>query len=576
MKKAIRIAIPAVLILAIILCSGWYLLIYDREFTRDVFVQVARHFDDNGKHATAIWYYNLAYRQANDNDAVAIELAEQYKASGNYTKAEYTLSHAIADGGSIDLYIALCKTYVEQDKLLDAVNMLNNVSNAEIKAQLDALRPKTPICEPDPTTAGSYYVQYITVYLSSLQGKLYANNRGEVPSVQTDLYQNGIVLHDGENTIYAVTVAENGLVSPVAIFRFTVGGVVEKVQFTDSAVEAEIRNLLSVSAEKVLYTDDLWSIKDFTVPKDAEKLDDLRHMISLERLTVNNATAGQLSHIASLTNLSELNITATDISAEELTVISRLPGLKKLTLSNCNLFSVNELKDAANLVYLDLSSNHIRNIDSLSGMTKLQELYLQSNSLTDLQALSSLFALTHLNVSYNNITTMSAIASCNKLVWLDASVNSLTNASYCRPLVNLEYLNLAYNSIREITPIASCTALKRLNISNNALESISALSALNKLVTLDFSYNNVTVLPTWDTEAALVNIYGAYNKLTSLSPLKGLAHLNNVFMSYNAGISSVNELAICPVLIQVDVYGTKVKDASALTAQSIIVNYNPT
>ena len=36
----------------------------------------------------------------NNGDAAgAIELAEQYKSSGNFTKAEFTLSNAIADGG---------------------------------------------------------------------------------------------------------------------------------------------------------------------------------------------------------------------------------------------------------------------------------------------------------------------------------------------------------------------------------------------------------------------------------------------------------------------------------------------
>jgi hypothetical protein len=46
-------------------------------------------------------------------------------------------------------------------------------------------------------------------------------------------------------------------------------------------------------------------------------------------------------------------------------------------------------------------------------------------------------------------------------------------------------------------------------------------------------------------------------------------------MDYNEAISSVEDLTKCPVLVQVNVYGTKVKDVDALTEQSIIVNYNP-
>ena len=150
MKKAIRIILPLILILAILICTGWYLLIYDRSFTQEMLLYGARHFDSVGKHGISGWFYDIAYRQAGDHASVAIELAEQHKEDGNYTKAEYTLTKAIADGGSIELYIALSKTFVEQDKLLDAVNMLNNVTNPEIKAQLDTLRPQAPICSPDP------------------------------------------------------------------------------------------------------------------------------------------------------------------------------------------------------------------------------------------------------------------------------------------------------------------------------------------------------------------------------------------------------------------------------------------
>lgn len=132
MKKFLRAFVPIVLVLAIIACLGWYLFIYDREFTRDILLQGARYFENRSEHEAAAWFYDLAYRQAGDNDAVAIELAEQYKSTGNYTKAEYTLTNAIADGGGAELYIALCKTYIEQDKILDAVKLMDAVCRNDL------------------------------------------------------------------------------------------------------------------------------------------------------------------------------------------------------------------------------------------------------------------------------------------------------------------------------------------------------------------------------------------------------------------------------------------------------------
>jgi len=85
-----------------------------------------------------------------------------------------------------------------------------------------------------------------------------------------------------------------------------------------------------------------------------------------------------------------------------------------------------------------------------------------------------------------------------------------------------------------------------------------------------------TKLPQWNTDCALITIDGSYNALRSLDALAGLSYLNNIFMDYNKNITSVNALASCPNMIQVNVYGTKVTQVGALTSHSIIVNYNPT
>jgi len=146
MKKFFKIVIPILLVLAIIACIGWYLFIYDRDFTRDMLLNGARYFDERGNHTVSGWLYDQAYVQANNNDIVAIELADLHKADGNYTKAEYTLTRAISDGGSTELYLALCKTYMEQDKLLDIVKLLdsvladNSTVDPMVKQELSALR----------------------------------------------------------------------------------------------------------------------------------------------------------------------------------------------------------------------------------------------------------------------------------------------------------------------------------------------------------------------------------------------------------------------------------------------------
>ncbi len=572
MKKALRIFIPILLALAIILCSLWYLFVYDRAFTRDLLLGQARAFEKNGNHAVAAWFYDLAYQQAGDDDAVAIELAEQYAAAGNYTKAELTLSRAIGDGGGVELYVALSRTYVAQGKLLDAVTMLEKVANPEIKAQLDAMRPAAPTASPDP----GFYSQYISVTVTADSGTLYVSANGEYPSVKRDVYTQPIALADGENALYALAVAENGLVSPLSIFGYTVGGVIEQVEFADPAMEEAIRAALNAPAGTALFTNELWDIKEFTVPAGVTTLEDLKLLPFLESLTVTESVSGGPGYLSSMANLKTLSITKTAISHEELAIIGKLPSLEGLTLDGCGLSSAAGLENAVNLTQLNLSNNTVRNITALASLEKLQTLLLPHNALTDLSPLAGLTALQTLDVSYNSLTSLSPLARLTGLTRLDASTNSITGIYGIEMLSGLTELSLAYNKIDGIAGLSGCTALRTLNVANNSLTDISAVAGLTALEALDFSYNQVTSLPGFSKSCALVTVDGSHNDLGSLDPLAGLENLNKIYMDYNADISSVSALKDCRVLVLVNVYGTKVTDVSALTSQDIIVNFNPT
>lgn len=572
MKKFFRIFVPILLALAVLLCLFWYLFVYDRAFTRDVLLYGARVSDKHNNHGIASWFYDLAYNQSVDSDDVAIELAEQHKASGNYTQAEVILSKAIEDDSSTALYTALCKTYVEQDKLLDAVKLLNGITDPVILGEMESLRPAAPTATPDP----GFYNQYITVTVSGEGGTLYVDPTGQYPSVNSAPYSEPITLKDGENNIYAVSVADSGLVSPLSIFGYTVGGIIEEVTFADPAVEAAVREILDVGTDAVLMSNQLWNITAFTMPADAKTYADLEYMPFLRELTVSSGPSGEFGVLSNLTNLTTLRITDTAVSAEELEIIGTLAYLQDLTLSGCGLSTTAPLENLTSLTYLDLSNNTIRNIQALQNLTSLKKLFLQHNVLTDLSTLSGLINLTDLNISYNALGSLAPICNTTGLVWLDASHNSLTDLTGLEQLLNLQYLALSSNSITGIAPLASCTTLTELHIANNALTDISVVAELLKLVNLDFSYNQVTALPAFSSECSLVTINGSHNQLSSLDPLGVIHSLNNVYMDYNEDVESIEALASCYNLIVVNVYGTAVTEVKSLTDRSIIVNFNPT
>ena len=571
MKKFLRVLVPLVLILAIIGSLIWYAFSYDRGFTRDALLSGARFAADAGYKNLSSFFYDLAYRHSEQDENVAIELAEQYKAEGNYTKAEYTLSGAIADGGTSELYIALCKTYVEQDKLLDAVTMLDNIADPAIKKEIDALRPNIKTISPTP----GFYSQYVSVTLEATEGVIYYSTTAEYPSLDTVPYAEPIMLPNGETTLSAVAVADNGLVSPLALLGYTIGGVIEEVTLEDPAIDAEVRRILGMRADELLLTSDLWTITSFTVPKNAVTLADLSKMNYLQTLTASGVKIDSLQSLSSLTLLQSVDLSGSRFPAAELSVLGSLPDLKTLKLSGCSLSTINGLEGAQSLTSLYLNNNTIRNLKPLAGITTLKELYLQHNAVIDPSPLNGLTELQTLNLSYNSVASFSNACGMQKLTWLDLGNNKLRNLNGMDQLTNLSYLNLASNLLGNIDVLGGCVNLTELNISTNSIERIQSLKSLSKLKILNFSYNQVSALPGWAKSCALYSIDGSYNKVSDLTPLSGMEHLAYVYMDYNA-LTSVQPLVSCHKLVQVNVYGNTISSVSALTSQSIIVNFDPT
>ena len=571
MKKVFHIIIPFLLAVLILASLFWYCFIYDRSFTRDMLLGQARYHSTDGNPKLASWFYDRAYDLSGQDDDVALELANQFKKAGNYTKAEYTLTNAIADHPTAELYTALCKTYVQKDKLLDAVTLLDNIPDQAIKAELDALRPTAPVSVPEP----GFYSEYIGVSFQESAYRTYYTTNGEYPSIDDAPYTDVFHLSAGETVIHAVSVGEDGLVSPLSTFTYTVGGVIEEVVFTDPVIEAALRQIIQVDEEEVILTNMLWDVREFTVPEGSMNLQDLAYLPYLEKLTMEDQTLDSVNFLTALTNLKELHLTDCRFSANELEVIAGLPMLERLTLSDCGLSTIAGLENAQNLTHLDLSNNTIRNLTPLSTLTGLRSLKLGHNALTGLEALSGLTALEELDVCYNVLTSLSPITGCTRLTSLVANNNQISSVSGLENLTGLTVLNLNKNGISDVTPLSSCTALTELDIGSNSVSNITALNTLTSLEMFTFSHNQVTQLPAWPDGSKLRSIDGSYNQVESLANLKNMHNLTHVFMDYNA-LTSVEPIAECFSLVQVNVYGNEIDNVDALKEHEIIVNWDPT
>ncbi len=570
MKKATRILVPLLLVLLILASITWYLFRYDRAFTRDTLLSQARFQDTHGNSRISSWFYNMAYSFSGKDENVAIELANQYKADGNYTKAEYTLTNAINSGATAELYTALCRTYVEQNKLLDAMNMLDNITDPAIKAELDALRPVAPQADQP----AGYYSQYIEVALTSSGTILYTTDN-EFPSTEGPIYSSPITLPAGETTIYAVSVGNDGLVSPATVLGYTITGVIEEVFFSDEAMSAAIRASIGADADDRIYTNQLWDITEFTVPEGVANYEDLNLLPYLKKLTIHGQTLDSLTNLSSLSKLEALDLTSCRFPAEDLSILATLPSLTSLTLNDCALSTIEGLAGAPGLSMLDLSNNTIRNLEALAPMTSLRQIILQHNAVTDLSALKGLTELEKLDVSFNSVSSFSPLSSCVKLNWLGADNNQIADLTGVAAMPLLEYLSVDSNLVTDVSILSGCTELTSLNIASNEITDITSLSTLIKLENFDFSGNQIAALPAWPDGCPLKTINGSYNALTSIDSLKNMESLSNINMDYNL-LTNIDALADNYCLVQVNVFGNEIEDVSALRDHDIIVNYDPT
>ena len=552
MKRVLKIVIPLVVVLALLGTAAWFFLSFRADLTAGFLRGQAAKMVERERYSRAVTYYNWAWQLDPENQEIPLALAEAYAGSGNYTKAEYTLVRAIsARPQDVDLYVALCQVYVAQDKLLDAVQMLDRTSDAEVKAALDELRPAAPVLSPE----NGYYTEYIEVTADGGGNAVYLSIDGDYPSMEDDAYTGPVTLPGGETMVMAVAVDENQMVSQAVQNGYTIGGVVEPVTLNDPAIDAAVREQLGMTASETLMTDDLWSIAELTLPDTVADLADLSHFTGLTTLTIQNVSGLDFSVLSQLTALQTLDLSGCTISTGSLDAIAGLTGLRVLRLNNCALTDIN----------------------ALSQLTALTELQLANNSLTDIGVTSLMLDLETVTLTNNPVTSIAGLSACTKLKSLDISGCSVTSIASLSGKTALETLLAGNNQIADLSPLEGCTALAVLEVPYNLVSDISVLAQLPALTRLVGNNNQITAVPDFDEETSkLQYIQLDYNEVADLAGLQGINSLNYVYADYNQ-VETILPLKNNINLIQINVWDNPIpeEEVKSLQENSIIVNYNP-
>ena len=263
-----------------------------------------------------------------------------------------------------------------------------------------------------------------------------------------------------------------------------------------------------------------------------QDLTGLQHAINLEEMWISGNPVSDISPLAKLTNFIGLHAWETLISD-----LAPLAGLKKLR-------------------WLDFGrtpSDRNRGLDltPLSGITSLKKLTFYACGIKDITPLADLTGLTQLRVGGNReISDASPVAGLINLEHLDFHHDSISDLSPLAELTNLKSLNLYDNRlITDLSPLAGLTSLTELHLGNNMISDMSPLARLTNLIRLRLSQNMISdVSPL----AGLINLEILHlhtNLIYDISDLAGLSvYPNHINWSNNPGAPIAGQEILGPWL----------------------------
>jgi internalin A len=100
-----------------------------------------------------------------------------------------------------------------------------------------------------------------------------------------------------------------------------------------------------------------------------------------------------------------------------------------------------DIKQMANLEYLDLSNTKTTDVSTLGSLKNLRVLYLQRNNISNISVLKGLSKLEVLSVNGNKLSNISALSGLTQLSELYIRDNKITNYN---PISNLKKLRILY------------------------------------------------------------------------------------------------------------------------------------
>ncbi len=192
-----------------------------------------------------------------------------------------------------------------------------------------------------------------------------------------------------------------------------------------------------------------------------------------------------------------LKATKIDISnrpIDDISLLSKFSGLKKLNMSHTNVADLYPLRNLNKMEELDLSATKVKDINALQYMSSLNKLILDSTLITNISVLENMDSLKTLSMQYTKVDSLAPLEYLEHVENLKLSGMPISDLKVFGEYSKVKVLVFDNTKVISLKGIENMSDLERISFSNTPITDISLLKNFKKLKIIHFDNTKVSSL----------------------------------------------------------------------------------
>lgn len=196
--------------------------------------------------------------------------------------------------------------------------------------------------------------------------------------------------------------------------------------------------------------------------------------------------------------LKATNIDISNRPIDDISPLSKFPGLKKLNMSHTNVTDLYPLRNLNKMEELNLCATKVQAIEALQYMSNLNKLILDSTLLTNISVLENMDSLKTLSMQYTKIDSLAPIEYLENIENLKLAGMPISDLKVFAEYSKVKVLILDNTKVNSLKGIEKMHDIERISFSNTPISDISLLKNFKNLKIIHFDNTKVSSLESLD------------------------------------------------------------------------------